>query len=378
MSIAVRLRITSRLVHVAAISIFFASGTAKAASIDQSIGDVCATEISMLCAGQEDIGACLKRQADDLTAKCRDALSGKSQRRFDPHISSAAVLPIAASEPAEDDEGDEAFSSFRPAPMAGLRNIWIDQEAKGAAKPGYPKYQDMIVVETRIALRTIADRLTQPGYRAGFSHPLRIRAMFQPADDKHGFSREMPSDKGWNQQVVFNMAMWDDCPSRPMAASVVRHELTHAVIHDALSGQKGNPLPLWFDEGVAMLLGGDPEETIALDVSYRVYGPDYTVKLTCQLDNFSNASNGGSFDCYPYYFLAVRYLDETFPGVLAKIIADLKTGQPIHASIEKRTGQDWMKFIMAVDDYVNTTYAGMSRVRKLTGRRWWWYMRWCQ
>ena len=84
------------------------------------------------------------------------------------------------------------------------------------------------------------------------------------------------------------------------------------------------------------------------------------------------------FDCYPYYLLAVRYLDETFPGVLAKILIDLKAGQPIHTSIEKRTGQDWTAFVLAANDYVNVTYAGMSSFKKVTGRRWWWYMRWCQ
>lgn len=358
------------VVHSLVLSALLAGGAAQAATSLERVRDDCATEISMMCAGRKDVLACLTGQRDYLTPRCRNALKEDSQSPAAPQPanagdavgSSAAVMPQGASA------------------VPGVGNVWFRDDYSGPLQGLYPKFRNAVGSEAPGALREVAKLLGQDGYAAAFPRPLVLRVEYDPTQQNGLGSLDPMGNAREGQRVTFNMAYWEDCPSRPILRSVVAHEFAHAALHDLVGESGMTHVPQWFDEGLGMLAGGEPALSISLDAAYYRHGGGYPGALTCRLDNEGPGLLGGGLltDCYPYYLLAVRHIVESSPEALPSLISDLRSGTAIEQAIPARTGLSWAAFEAAVDERVRRTFKRMSPLSRLTGRNWWRHVRWCR
>lgn len=328
------------------------SGQSQAASSAERVRDECATEISLMCAGRGDVLPCLVNLGDDVTVRCKLALN-------------EAPVPPPPPRPAK---------PRRATAVPGVGGVWFKDDYAGPQQALYPEFRGALSAEAPRAVAEAAKLMGLPGYASGFPRPLVLLVEYDPTQMRGLGSVNM---KG---EVVFNMAHWEDCPSRPILRGVVAHEFSHAMLHDLVGKGRMTYVPQWFDEGLATLAGGEPEQGIFLEAAYYRHGKTYPGSLACRLDNEGRGLMGGGLltDCYPYYLIAVRHIAESSPDALPKVIADLASGIPLERSIPARVGLSWNDFDRAVDARVRRTFKGMSPLSRLTGRNWWRHVRWCR
>jgi len=346
---------------------FFAAEQSQSASLPRHVRDECATEISMMCAGKKNVVACLVKLGDDVTVRCKNALS---EEPAPPSASHAATTPLAR-------ESRGAPQGVTAVPGAG--NVWFKDNYAGPRSGLYTGFRKALSAEAPQALQEIAKLLGQPDYRSAFPRPLVLEVEYDPTQRRGLGSLDPTGNRSEGQRVTFNMATWEDCPSRPIMRSVVTHEFTHAALHDLVGGELDH-VPQWFDEGLGMLAGGEPVASIMLESAYYRHGRGYPGALACRLDNDGSGLRGVGLitECYPYYLLAVRHIAESSPEALPNVIADLRSGIAIEKSIPARVGVPWNAFEEAVENRVHRTYKWMSPLSRLTGRNWWRQVRWCR
>ncbi|MCR4295462.1 MAG: hypothetical protein NUW21_07995 [Elusimicrobia bacterium] len=354
--------------RAAVVGILFASGAVPAAALAEHVRDDCATEISLMCAGRKDIVPCLVKLGDDVTVRCKNALNEEPVPPSAPQVSRGADGPATTVVP----KGVTA--------VPGAGNVWFKDDYAGPRSGLYPDFRKALSAEAPQALQEVARLLGQPGYRSAFPRPLVLRVEYDPTQQGGLGSLDSTGNRSQGQRVTFNMATWEDCPSRPIMRSVVTHELTHAVLHDLVGDGETAHVPQWFDEGLGMLAGGEPVAGIMLDAAYYRHGRGYPGALACRLDNEGPGLMGVGLitDCYAYYLLAVRHIAESSPQALPNVIADLRSGIAIEKSIPAHLGVPWSGFEEAVEDRVSRTFKWMSPFSRLTGRGWWRHVRWCR
>lgn len=322
----------------------------------------------MMCAGNKNVVACLVKLGDDVTVRCKNALSEQPALPSEPQASKGAPGLTVAVVP----------QSATAVPGAG--NVWFKDDYKGPRPGLYPKFREALSAEAPQALREVAKLLGQSSYQSAFPRPLVLRVEYDPTQ-RNGLGYLDPTgDQREGQRVTFNMATWEDCPSRPIMRSVVTHEMTHAVLHDLVGEGGMDHVPQWFDEGLGMLAGGEPAAGITLEAAYYRHGRGYPGALACRLGNDGPGLLGVGLitDCYPYYLLAVKHVAEASPQALPGVISDLRSGIAVEKSIPARLGVSWSGFEDAVDKRVRGTYKWMSPLSRLTGRGWWRHVRWCR
>ncbi len=341
----------------------------EAAPIVERVREACTTEISMFCSGRKDLTACLREQGSSLTAKCVDELSGKaaSPTTTVGKTSQAKTLSAVGPPPGA-------------TPVRGAANVWIEGGYSGPKPELLPQFTAAIAAEIPGALEIIAKRVGQPGYASGFARPLMIHIEYDPTQQRGLGSLDDSGDEAGRWRLNFNMAHWEDCPSPSILRSVVTHELTHAVLHDLLNGGQASFVPQWFDEGLAMLVGGEPSRSIALDAAYARHGKDYPGAVHCPFDNEGFGLSGGGLltECYPFYLLAVEELAESSPGALPGIITDLRAGVPIENAVPARAALAWGSFVGATVERAHRVVGGKSALSLVTGKNWWRQVRWCR
>jgi len=359
-----------RRTAAALLSLALALAEARAASVPERVLEDCSAEISLLCAQSKAVVACLQEQRGDLTPRCQDALSVKPPQAAQSPAARAGSPPAAGS--AAPPRGVTA--------APGVGNVWFAEGYSGPRPELYPQFRDAIASEIPEGLRKVADLLGQPGYREAFPHPLVIKVEYDATEQNGlGFLDGDPyGDKGL--QVTFNMAEWEDCRSRPILRSVVMHELAHAVLHDLIGGGRMSDVPQWFDEGLAMVAGGEPSRSIALDAAYYRYGTRYPKPMACRLDNGGPglASAALITGCYSYYLIAVEQILESSPAALPRVVSDLAAGNAMGEAISAQAGQSWGSFEDTVRNRVRSTFKDMPPLSELTGRNWWRHLRWCR
>lgn len=334
------------------------SGGARAASFEKRVRDVCASEIREMCAGRKDVVPCLVKQGDNVTVRCKLTLN-------------EAPRPGPAAKPRVPKQATA---------VPGAGNVWFQDGYRGPRSGLYPSFRQALSAEAPQALQEVARLLGQPDYRSAFPRPLVIQIEYDPTQRRGLGSLDPTGNRAEGQRVTFNMATWEDCPSRPIMRSVVTHELTHAVLHDLIDDGETAHVPQWFDEGLGMLAGGEPVAGIMLDAAYYRHGRGYPAALACRLDNEGPGLMGVGLitDCYAYYLLAVRHIAESSPEALPHVVSDLRSGIALEKSIPARLGVPWSGFEEAVATRVRRTFKWMSPLSRLTGRGWWRQVRWCR
>jgi hypothetical protein len=326
----------------------------------------CATEISMFCAGRKDLRACLREQGDNLTVKCADALSGRTGA---PAVSPTASAARAAVEPPSGG-----------VPVPGVSGVWFEAGYAGPKQELLSGFQKAIAEAVPAALRRVSELLGQAEYSSGFSRPLAVRVEYDPTQQNGLGSLDPVPDAGGRLRLTFNMAHWEDCPSRDILRSVVTHELSHAVLHDLLGEGEMSVVPQWFDEGLAMAAGGEPARSIALDAAYARHGKDYPGAVHCPFNNegWGLAGAGLLTECYPFYLLAVERLTEASPSAVPDIIKDLRAGVPMESAVPARVGLGWGSFTTEAVERSHRVIGGKSVLSLVTGKNWWRHIRWCR
>ena len=344
------------------------AGGARAASFEQRVRDECATEISLMCAGRKNVVPCLVKQGDNVTVRCKNPLS--EEPRPAPARLSFTSTP----------ESRAVAKPRAGAAVAGVGNVWFKDDYAGSRPGLYPEFRKAVSAEAPRALEEISKLLGQPEYRSTFPRPLTLRVEYDPTQRRGLAYLDPTGNRSEGQRVTFNMATWEDCPSRPIMRSVVTHEFTHAVLHDLVGDDEDARVPQWFDEGLGMFAGGEPVAGIMLDAAYYRHGRGYPGALRCRLDNEGPGLMGVGLitECYPYYLLAVRHIAESSPEALPNVISDLRSGIPIEKSVPARLKVSWSGFEEAVEKRVRRTYKWMSPFSRLTGRNWWREVRWCR
>lgn len=334
------------------VGVLLAACADPAAAFSRGVRDECAAEIAETCAGRGDVVACLVKQGDDVTVRCKNALSLEPAPPPAPRIRK----PRGAT------------------PVPGVGDVWFKDGYSGPKPELYPVFRKAIGAEAPRAVAEAAKVLGLPAYESGFPRPLVLGVEHDPTLMKGLGHVNMEGE------VTFNMAYWEDCPSVPILRGVVTHEFTHAMLHDLVGRGRMTYVPQWFDEGLATFAGGEPEQSIFLDSSYYRHGKGYPGSLPCRLDNGGRGLMGGGLltDCYSYYLLAVKHIAESSPDALPQVISDLSSGVSMEKAIAARLGLSWSAFDAAVAERVRRTFQRMTPLSRLTGRNWWRYVRWCR
>lgn len=219
------------------------------------------------------------------------------------------------------------------------------REYKGAYPDQFNAQYDQIRLWVRQAQLEVSSQLGLLQYQEGFRYPLEIR--FEdgaPAHAEHtlayvGLGRNKDE---FFQVLVINIAA---CAKNAIGLqSVFFHEMTHAVMNDAVGGQSAARLPRWLHEGLAQFIAGDGE--MRLKELTKTYRKAYFLNFGFDLD-----SPEASF-AYPEYYLGVKYIHEK-RGITAlqTLVRNLIAGQPYHRALQDALNQDPAAFKQSVREY---------------------------
>lgn len=210
------------------------------------------------------------------------------------------------------------------------------------------------------ALVTLAvamgERADQPAQWPGLGRrdPLPMRLVVVPDDD--AFARisggRVP---GWGVGLalpgVRTLVVRADAPD-PMAA--LRHELAHLALHAALSGRVR--VPLWFDEGYAVVAAGEWDRFDALQLNLAVARGRVGDLRT--LDASLRRGEGEAEVAYALAGAAVLHLARLHPDrTLDALVGRLSRGEDFTAAVQASTGLTLDRFETAWRRDLRTRYS---------------------
>lgn len=112
---------------------------------------------------------------------------------------------------------------------------------------------------------------------------------------------------------------------------ILRHELAHLVLHDAITGR----VPLWFDEGYAVMAAGEFGRLTEVGLNFAV-----ATGRVPDLESLNAGLRGAEATAETAYALAasaVAFLDRRAGGI-DSLLARLAAGQPFDTAVAQSTG----------------------------------------
>ena len=152
---------------------------------------------------------------------------------------------------------------FLSRPALAREAAVIDSNYRGAHQDDYLRQSDRVRILVRQAQLEVSVRLGLYQYQEGFQYPLTIR--FQddaPVGVEHAlaFVRLLQTPSGFQQELVVNLG---EMANRPADLDVVfYHEMTHAVLNDAVGGPASQRIPTWVQEGLAQYVSGEGDRRV--------------------------------------------------------------------------------------------------------------------
>jgi hypothetical protein len=226
----------------------------------------------------------------------------------------------------------------------------LNKDYHGAHEADFAALYDRVRLLVHQAQLEVSSRLGLLQYREGFQYPIMIH--FEDGAPKGlesalAYVRLAKQGDEFEQELVVNL---DELTQHPMNFDTVfYHEMTHAVMNDAVGGSAAMRIPHWLQEGLAQFVSGEGDrrvEDTARSV-HKAYVPHLLYPLT------DPAYGNG----YPQYFLAVKYLVESNSiNALQSIVRDLIDGKNLNASLQERTGFTWEQYQKNVRDYSIATF----------------------
>ena len=205
----------------------------------------------------------------------------------------------------------------------------------------------------RQAQLEISSQLGLLHYQEGFRCPLTVRFDDTPKPGvEHALAYVMivPTVRGFGQELVINLDVMASHPED--FDQIFYHEMTHAVLNDAVVSQTHEPLPSWVQEGLAVYIAGNGDAW-ARHAAQR-YRKSQVKALVRDIEL-------PVLD-YPRDYLAFKYLYERH-GInsLQAFVRDLTQGKSPHDAIEEATGLSWATFVQNLKDYSLSVYQEQAR-----------------
>jgi hypothetical protein len=182
-------------------------------------------------------------------------------------------------------------------------------------------------------------------YQEGFQYPLIIR--FEDGaplgvENVLAYVQLLQNGSHFAQELVVNM---DATATSPMDFDkVFYHEMTHAVLNDAIGGEASLKVPHWVQEGLAQYISGEGTDRVTEAAQH--FRKSQVQALLYDLDGpYSGFA-------YPQYYLAIEYLHEKHSvNAVQALVRNLIMGKSIEDAIEDSTGLNWVKFQDNVREY---------------------------
>ncbi len=219
------------------------------------------------------------------------------------------------------------------------------KEYNGSHQESFFAQYDRVRLLTRQAQLEVSSRLGLLEYKTGFASPLLIR--FDDGapggmESALAYVRLSQSEKGLMQELVVNLDAMHSMNDQFDA--VFMHEMTHAVMNDAVGGDAAMKIPHWVQEGLAQFVT-DQGMTRVKEAAGR-YKKSQVHALLFKLDGpFSGYA-------YPQYFLAIEAMHELHSiNAVQAMVRNLVVGKPVVAAVEDAAGCSWDDFQKEVRDY---------------------------
>lgn len=216
----------------------------------------------------------------------------------------------------------------------------------GQFQSDFTEQYDRVRLLTRQAQLEISARLGLFQYQEGFRSPMSIRF---DDDAPIGIENALAyvrlgknTDGQFAQELVVNLEATRRNPAD--FDQVFYHEMTHAVLNDAVGGEAGLKIPHWVQEGLAQYTSGEGDGRLRQAASHL---RKTTVgALLCDLE--------GSYSglAYPQYYLSIKYLyDRYSSNAIQALVRLLINGKPAREALQEATGVSWARFQQDLRDY---------------------------
>jgi hypothetical protein len=221
----------------------------------------------------------------------------------------------------------------------------LDRNYQGAYPNEFTVQYDRVRLLVRQAQLEVSSQLGLLQYREGLNYPLTVRFEDQaPQGLEHALAyvRLRGDPQGFAQDLVINLS---EAKNNPFDFDqIFYHEMTHAVMNDAVGGNAAIKIPHWVQEGLAQFISGE--------------GPSRVEKLGGQVQRSQAFRIVADLDgpytglAYPSYYLAIRYLkDKHSINAVQTLVRNLIVGQSIMAALEDASGLTWERFRTNVRAY---------------------------
>jgi hypothetical protein len=224
----------------------------------------------------------------------------------------------------------------------------------GSYKDRFTQEYDRVRVLAHQAQLEASMRLGLFQYHDGFRYPMQIR--FDdgaPAgiENALAYVRLGHTDKGFAQELVINLPVMNAAGAD--FDQVFRHEMTHAVMNDAVGGEASEKIPHWVQEGLAQYVSGEGPDRV-LQAASQVR-PESLGLLLCNL-------NGGyQGRCYPQYYLAIQYMaDKHSVNSVESFVRSLIDGHSMDDALQDAVSMPFDRFEKEVRDYSLARYKEYS------------------
>jgi hypothetical protein len=132
------------------------------------------------------------------------------------------------------------------------------------------------------------------------------------------------------------------------------HEMTHAVLNDAVGGEASVKIPHWVQEGLAQYVSEEGKD--------RVIEEAQTVKKSQARYLLADLDGPYTGRAYPQYYLAIECLYEKHTvNAVQALVRNLILGKSTLDAVEDSTGLDWVKFQDEVREYSLKVYEDKAR-----------------
>jgi hypothetical protein len=232
-----------------------------------------------------------------------------------------------------------------PAFSAPRFSAAMQLDYQGKHPEEFTAQQERVRLLVRQAQLEVSSRLGLVAYREGFSCPLTIR--FEDSAPSGiefalAYVRLLTSPKGFQQELVVNL----DETSRYTGDfdPIFYHEMTHAVLNDAIGGEASSRIPPWVQEGLAVFVAGNGMNIVTH--SAQKFRKSQVQALLFDLEAPYHPA------AYAQYFLAIQYMDEKHSiNSVQAFVRNLMAGQTVTAALEDAAGLPWAKFKEEVAAY---------------------------
>jgi hypothetical protein len=218
----------------------------------------------------------------------------------------------------------------------------------------FAREQDRVRLLLRQAQIEISSRLGLFQYREGFQCPLMVRFNDKPtAGVEHALAYVLivPIAGRFAQMMVVNLDVMASYPKEDFDR-VFYHEMTHAVLNDAVDSVYHRSLPSWVQEGLAVYIDGDGEARVKAAARSALESRAGTLVRDLEDPVLDYARN----------YLAFKFMVERQSiNTLQTFVRDLTMGKTPEEAIENSTNLRWDAFRRAVRDYSAEVYSEYAR-----------------